>query len=102
MSTPDGTIAKSATIPRTGSAADAKMAGLAMMQAAVVVSNVKAHFRGEPPTKRYRRIGPMMMVAIGAEGGAGESPVGFHGPDEVVGTKSRDLLSGYFREMFNL
>jgi NADH dehydrogenase FAD-containing subunit len=84
------------------SSADAKMAGLAMIQAAIVVSNIKAHLRGEPPGKRYRPIGPMIMVAIGPDGGAGESPAGFHHPDEVSAVKSRDLLTGYFRDLLGL
>jgi len=84
------------------STADAKMAGLAMIQAGIVAANVKAHLRGEAPTKRYRPIGPMIMVAIGPDGGAGESPAGFHDRDEVVAMKSRDLLVEFFRDLLGL
>jgi hypothetical protein len=66
------------------------------------VANIKAQVRGDEPTRRYEPIGPMIMVAIGPDGGAGESPAGLHHGAEVAEMKGRDLLTGYFGATFGL
>jgi NADH dehydrogenase FAD-containing subunit len=79
--------------------ADAKMAGLALLQAPIVAGNVIAHLQGEPLPKRYDPIGPMIMVSIGPDGGAGESPAGFHDGPQVADMKASDLLVGFVRDL---
>ena len=54
--------------------ADAKMAGFAGLQAAVVASNVTAAISGSGELQAYESLGPVIAITIGPEGGAGQFP----------------------------
>jgi NADH dehydrogenase FAD-containing subunit len=83
------------------SAADAKMAGVASRQAAVVVANIKALIAGEGELTPYQSVGPAIAVPIGPEGGAGQFPgqEGIIGAEAISELKGRDMMVERFAEM---
>ena len=86
------------------STADAKMAGFASQQAAVVAGNINALAEGRSDLADYRSMGVAIAVPIGPTGGAGQFP----GQDEIVGreviseVKGRDMMVDRFTELFGL
>jgi apoptosis-inducing factor 2 len=86
------------------STADAKMAGFARRQAAIVVANITALAAGGDQLDSYESMGPAIAVPIGPDGGAGQFP----GQDEIVGpqviadVKGRDMMVEPFAELFGL
>jgi NADH dehydrogenase FAD-containing subunit len=86
------------------STADAKMAGFAGLQAAVVVENINALAEGMSDLTDYKSMGVAIAVPIGPEGGAGQFP----GQDEIVGrevianVKGRDMIVDRYAELFGL
>ncbi|BCJ38586.1 NADH dehydrogenase [Actinocatenispora thailandica] len=85
---------------------DAKMATHAQTQALVVVENVRAQLRGEPPRSGYqpartRRI----LLPLGTRGGVGQMPDQDGLPvaaplDTVIRRKGTDLFTARFAERF--
>ena len=86
------------------STADAKMAGFAGRQAAIVADNINALAQGKTDLAEYQSMGVAIAVPIGPVGGAGQFP----GQDEVVGpetiaeVKGRDLMVDRYGEFFGL
>jgi NADH dehydrogenase FAD-containing subunit len=86
------------------STADAKMAGFAGRQAAVVAENINALAQGRSDLSDYQSMGVGIAVPIGPAGGAGQFP----GQDEIVGpetiaeVKGRDLMVDRYGEIFGL
>lgn len=86
------------------STADAKMAGFARRQAAVVAANITTLASGGGELVDYEPIGAAIVVPIGSTGGAGQFP----GQDEIVGpeviadVKGRDMMVEPFAELFGL
>jgi apoptosis-inducing factor 2 len=86
------------------STADAKMAGFAGHQAAIVAENVNALAQGRTDLADYRSMGVAIAVPIGPTGGAAQFP----GQDEIVGreivadVKGRDMMVDRFAELFGL
>jgi len=86
------------------STADAKMAGFAGRQAAIVADNINALAHGKTDLAEYQSMGVAIAVPIGPVGGAGQFP----GQDEVVGpetiaeVKGRDLMVDRYGEFFGL
>ena len=84
------------------STADAKMAGMAGMQAKLVAENILKMVNGDHDLAAYQPYGPAIVVPIGPEGGSGQLP----GQDdlasrEMVSTvKGRDLMVDRFAETF--
>jgi NADH dehydrogenase FAD-containing subunit len=84
------------------STADAKMAGMAGMQAKLVAENIIKMVNGDHDLTEYQPYGPAIVVPIGPEGGSGQLP----GQDdlasrEMVSTvKGRDLMVDRFAETF--
>jgi NADH dehydrogenase FAD-containing subunit len=84
------------------STADAKMAGMAGMQAKLVAENILKMVNGDHDLTAYQPYGPAIVVPIGPEGGSGQLP----GQDdlasrEMVSTvKGRDLMVDRFAETF--
>jgi NADH dehydrogenase FAD-containing subunit len=84
------------------STADAKMAGMAGMQAKLVAENIIKMVNGDHDLTAYQPYGPAIVVPIGPEGGSGQLP----GQDdlasrEMVSTvKGRDLMVDRFAETF--
>jgi NADH dehydrogenase FAD-containing subunit len=84
--------------------ADAKMAGFAGREAAVVAENINALAQGRSDLAHYQSMGVAIVVPIGPTGGAGQFP----GQDEVVGretiaeVKGRELMVDRFGELFGL
>ena len=76
------------------STADAKMAGFAGMQAAVVASNVTALISGSGELQTYESLGPVIAVTVGPEGGAGQLPgqEGVAGPEVIAQAKGRTMM----------
>jgi NADH dehydrogenase FAD-containing subunit len=76
------------------STADAKMAGFAGMQSAVVASNLTALSAGSGELQTYESLGPVIAVTIGPEGGAGQLPGqdGVAGPEVVARAKGRTMM----------
>jgi NADH dehydrogenase FAD-containing subunit len=85
------------------STADAKMAGMAGMQATLVAQNILKLVNGEHDLAAYEPYGTAIVVPIGPEGGSGQLP----GQDElasremVASVKGRDLMVDRFAELFN-
>jgi NADH dehydrogenase FAD-containing subunit len=86
------------------STADAKMAGFAGLQAAVVASNVKAAIAGSNELQRYESMGPVIAVTLGPEGGAGQFPgqEGIAGPEVVTQAKGRTMMVDRYREILGV
>jgi apoptosis-inducing factor 2 len=86
------------------STADAKMAGFAARQAAVVADNINALAQGRSELSDYQSMGVAIAVPIGPAGGAGQFP----GQAEIVGRetiaelKGRDLMVDRYGEIFGL
>jgi len=86
------------------STADAKMAGFAGRQAALVAENITALAQGKPDLTPYESMGVGIAVPIGPTGGAGQFP----GQDELISReviaelKGRDMMVGRFEELFGL
>jgi NADH dehydrogenase FAD-containing subunit len=86
------------------STADAKMAGFASREAAIVADNINALAQGRSDLADYRSMGAGIIVPIGPTGGAGQFP----GQDELLGRetvaqlKGRDLMVDRFAELFGL
>jgi apoptosis-inducing factor 2 len=86
------------------STADAKMAGMARMQAARVAENIIKLVNGDHDLAPYEPYGTAIVVPIGPEGGSGQLP----GQQElasremVASVKGRDLMVGGFAETFGV
>ena len=86
------------------STADAKMAGFAGRQAAIVAANIDALASGHAELVDYTSVGAAIVVPIGPEGGAGQFP----GQQEVVGrevvsdVKGRHMMVDRYAELFGL
>jgi NADH dehydrogenase FAD-containing subunit len=86
------------------STADAKMAGMAGMQAQLVAANIIKMVNGNHDLAAYEPYGTAIVVPIGPEGGSGQLP----GQEdllsqEIVATmKGRDLMVERFAEVFGL
>jgi NADH dehydrogenase FAD-containing subunit len=86
------------------STADAKMAGMAGMQAQLVAKNIITMVNGGDDLEPYVPFGPAIVVPIGPEGGSGQLP----GEDDlpssemVASLKGRDLMVDRFAETFGL
>jgi NADH dehydrogenase FAD-containing subunit len=86
------------------STADAKMAGFAGRQAAIVAANINALSSGRTELVDYTSVGAAIVVPIGPEGGAGQFP----GQQEVVGrevvsdVKGRHMMVDRYAELFGL
>ena len=86
------------------STADAKMAGMARMQATLVAQNIRKLVDGDDELAAYEPYGTAIIVPIGPEGGSGQLP----GQDElasremVASVKGRDLMVGGFAETFGV
>ena len=83
------------------STADAKMAGFAGRQAAVVASNVTAAISGSGELQTYESLGPVIVVTIGPDGGAGQLPgqEGVAGPEVVAQAKGRTMMVDRYAEI---
>jgi NADH dehydrogenase FAD-containing subunit len=86
------------------STADAKMAGMAGMQAQLTAKNILRMVNGDRDLAPYEPYGPAIVVPIGPEGGSGQLP----GQDElasremVASVKGRDLMVDRFAEIMGL
>lgn len=86
------------------STADAKMAGMAGMQAKLVAENIIKMVNGDTDLAAYEPFGPAIVVPIGPEGGSGQLP----GQDDlasremVASVKGRDLMVDRYAEIFGL
>lgn len=86
------------------STADAKMAGFAGRQAALVADNINALIEGRSDLAPYESMGVGIAVPIGPLGGAGQFP----GQDEIIGRevvsdlKGRDMMVDRFAALFGL
>ena len=84
-------------------AADAKLAGLAGRQAALVADNIMKMVNGGDDLAMYEPFGTAIMVPIGPEGGSGQLP----GQEEltsremVASVKGRDLMVDRYQEFFD-
>ncbi len=83
------------------STADAKMAGFAGRQAAVVASNVTAAIAGSGDLQTYEPLGPVIAITIGPEGGAGQFPgqEGIAGPEVIAEAKGRTMMVDRYAEI---
>jgi NADH dehydrogenase FAD-containing subunit len=86
------------------STADAKMAGLAGMQAQLAAQNILQMVNGDHNLTPYESFGPAIVVPIGPERGSGQLP----GQDDLVPgdtvsmLKGRDLMVDRFAEIMGL
>jgi NADH dehydrogenase FAD-containing subunit len=86
------------------STADAKMAGMAGMQAKLVAENIVKLVNGSTDLAAYEPFGPAIVVPIGPEGGSGQLP----GQEElasretVATLKGRDLMVDRFAEVLGI
>jgi len=84
------------------STADAKMAGMARIQAQLVAANIVKLANGDHNVDAYQPYGDAIVVPIGPEGGSGQLP----GQQElasremVATVKGRDLMVDRFAETF--
>lgn len=85
--------------------AEAKMAGFALLHAAVVAENIIGQIGGEEPKAEYQPSPiPAVLLPLGPTGGVGQFPTP-EGPsllsvEDVIAWKGGDLLSGRFAELF--
>ena len=86
------------------STADAKMAGFAGLQAAVVASNVTALISGAEELQTYASLGPVIAITIGPEGGAGQFPGhdGIAGPEVIAQAKGRTMMVDRYAEILGV
>jgi apoptosis-inducing factor 2 len=86
------------------STADAKMAGMAGMQATLVAENIIKLVNGDNDLAAYEPYGTAIVVPIGPDGGSGQLP----GQEElasremVATVKGRDLMIARFAETFGI
>ncbi len=86
------------------STADAKMAGMAGMQAQLVAENIIKMVNSNNTLRPYEPFGPAIVVPIGPDGGSGQLP----GQDElasrdmVATVKGRDLMVDRYEEILGL
>jgi apoptosis-inducing factor 2 len=86
------------------STADAKMAGMAGMQAQLVAANIIKMVNGDDDLAAYESYGEAIVLPIGPEGGSGQLP----GQEElasremVATVKGRDLMVDRYAEIFGL
>ena len=84
------------------STADAKMAGMAGMQAQLVAANIIKMVDGDHDLAAYEPYGAAIVVPIGPEGGSGQLP----GQEDLVSRemvatlKGRDLMVDRYAEFF--
>jgi NADH dehydrogenase FAD-containing subunit len=84
------------------STADAKMAGMAGMQAQLVAANIIKMVKGDHDLAAYEPYGAAIVVPIGPEGGSGQLP----GQEDLVSRemvatlKGRDLMVDRYGEFF--
>lgn len=83
------------------STADAKMAGFAGLQAAVVASNITAIISGSGELQTYQSLGPVIAITIGPDGGAGQLPGqdGVAGPEIIAQAKGRTMMVDRYAEI---
>jgi apoptosis-inducing factor 2 len=85
------------------STADAKMAGMAGMQAQLVAENIIKTVNGDDDLAPYQPYGAAIVVPIGPEGGSGQLP----GQEDLVSAemvatlKGRDLMVDRYGELFS-
>jgi len=86
------------------STADAKMAGFAGRQAAVVAANVAATISGSGELETYESMGPVIAITIGPEGGAGQFPgqEGIAGPEMIAQAKGRTMMVERYAEILGV
>jgi NADH dehydrogenase FAD-containing subunit len=84
--------------------ADAKMAGLAGMQARVAARNLRALIKGDRELKPYEPIPPAIVVPIGPELGSGQLPnhEGLAPSELVAAAKGRDLMVDRYAEILGV
>jgi apoptosis-inducing factor 2 len=86
------------------STADAKMAGMAGMQAQLVAANIIKMVNGGNDLAAYEPFGPAIVVPIGPEGGSGQLPAqeDLASREMVATIKGRDLMVDRFAEILGL
>jgi NADH dehydrogenase FAD-containing subunit len=86
------------------STADAKMAGMAGMQAKLVAENIIKMVKGDNDLAAYQPFGPAIVVPIGPEGGSGQLPgqEDLASREMVATVKGRDLMVDRYAETFGL
>ncbi|MFK3980245.1 NAD(P)/FAD-dependent oxidoreductase [Micromonospora sp. NPDC050397] len=85
------------------STADVKMAGMASGQAELVAGNLRTLITGEGQTTAYVAPGPMILVPLGPDGGAGMLPwiEGVAGPEAASEIKGRGMLVDTYSAQFD-
>ena len=86
------------------STADAKMAGMAGMQAQLVAENIIKMINGDQDLTAYQPFGPAIVVPIGPDGGSGQLPgqEELASRDMVATVKGRDLMVDRYAEILGL
>ena len=86
------------------STADAKMAGMAGMQAQLVAGNIIKMVNGNNELASYEPFGPAIVVPIGPDGGSGQLPgqEELASRDMVATVKGRDLMVDRYEEILGL
>ena len=86
------------------STADAKMAGMAGMQAKLVAENIIKMVNGDNDLAAYEPFGPAIVVPIGPEGGSGQLPgqEDLASREMVATVKGRDLMVDRYAEILGL
>src|ERR1700730_5175308 len=86
------------------STADAKMAGMAGMQAKLVAENIMKMVKGDNDLVAYEPFGPAIVVPIGPDGGSGQLPgqEDLASREMVATVKGRDLMVDRFAEVLGL
>ena len=86
------------------STADAKMAGMAGMQAQLVAENIIKMVNGNNTLSPYEPFGPAIVVPIGPDGGSGQLPgqEELASRDMVATVKGRDLMVDRYEEILGL
>ena len=86
------------------STADAKMAGMAGMQARLVAANIIKLANGDHDVEAYEPYGAAIVVPIGPEGGSGQLPgqEEIASPEMVANVKGRDPMVDRYGETFGL
>ena len=86
------------------STADAKMAGMAGMQAQLVAENIIKLVHGDHDLTAYEPFGPAIVVPIGPDGGSGQLPgqVDLLSRETVANIKGRDLMADRYAELLGL